>query len=311
VPGLEPKLLKLFSMLIQHKSVTKAAEQLYLSQSAVSKQLAKLRQIFDDPLFEHTSFGLQPTPKAKQLAPKLKQIGLMLEQVLQPEDFNPSLCQRTFEIELLETAYTLTFPHILPELLQQAPELSLNLNSWNNLSMQKLLDCELDLGICCLEYDPRSSQTMRQLPPNINSVELSRENSVALVREDHPLLTQDWGLDTFLAYGHINLLLTGIQHWLLDDVLAEYGRYRQIQISLADAFNAMDLCQRSELILCMPARYANNMLHQFKLKLLPIPVAMQPGSYVLAWHQHFEQDSAHQWLRQKIISSCQQFITLD
>lgn len=309
MPELEPKLLKLFAVLIQHKSVTKAAEQLFLSQSAVSKQLAKLRLIFADPLFEQSATGLQPTPKARQLAPKLKQISLMLEQVLQPESFSPALYQRSFNIELLETAYALTFAHILPQLLQQAPKLSFNLNSWNSQSMQKLQDCEVELGVCCLEYDPRSPQAMRQLPAELNFIELARENSVALVSKSHPLLKQKWDLDAFLNYGHINLLLTGMQHWLLDDVLTERGRSRQIHISLADAFSAMDICQRSELILCMPARYASSMQQHFELELLPIPLDMQAGSYVLAWHRHYEQDAAHKWLRQQLITNCQQLIT--
>ena len=69
-------LLNVLDVLLEEQSVTAAAARLHLSQSAVSKQLAKLREVFDDPLFERTSHGLRPTPRAKQLAPELRKAGV-------------------------------------------------------------------------------------------------------------------------------------------------------------------------------------------------------------------------------------------
>ena len=67
-------LLRVLEVLLEEQSVTAAASRLHLSQSAVSKQLAKLRETFDDPLFERTAHGLRATPRAMQLAPQLRQV---------------------------------------------------------------------------------------------------------------------------------------------------------------------------------------------------------------------------------------------
>lgn len=82
-------LLVCLKVLIEELSVTRAAARLCLSQSAVSKSLAKLREQFDDPLFVRTSYGLNATPKALFLKPKLDVLVNQLELLTQPAHFSP------------------------------------------------------------------------------------------------------------------------------------------------------------------------------------------------------------------------------
>lgn len=300
--SLDLALVKVFHGLLNHRSVSRAAMELHLSQSAVSKQLAKLREVFQDPLFVRNAHGLSPSPRALMLAPQFQELNQLLKQIIQPPSFQAADCQRRFVIDLLETAYPLALSQVMPHIIQYAPDVVINMRNWQHNSMEKLLNCDIDLGITCREFDPHSPLAMRHLPDGLKYAELARETSVALIRKDHPLLAgNQWGLQGFLQYGHINLLLTGIDHWLLDDVLAAKGEKRKISASIPDVYNAMSLCQQTDLILCMPARYANNMQSHFELELMPIPVDMKPGSYVLVWHQHYDQDPAHKWLRELII----------
>lgn len=82
-------LLVCLKVLLEELNVTRTAHRLCLSQSAISKNLAKLRTQFDDPLFVRHSHGLNPTPKALFLKPKLDILINQLEQITQPEIFSP------------------------------------------------------------------------------------------------------------------------------------------------------------------------------------------------------------------------------
>ncbi|SFC42295.1 DNA-binding transcriptional regulator, LysR family [Pseudoalteromonas denitrificans DSM 6059] len=299
---LDLNLLKVLEVLLEERNVTAAASRLNLTQSAVSKHLARLREMFSDALFERMAQGLKPTPRALELAPQLRHIIQQLEQLTRPAAFEPSLSQRQFHIHMLDTAYSLTFPFFMRHLLAQAPNVRLKTQSWNNKSLDKLLKCEIDMGIACREWDKRSPIHMKHIPPELNHVELMREHSLCLVREDHPALSGQWDLDTFLRYRHIHVSFGGVAHWLLDDVLKANNLHRDIAIDMPDFHSGMSLCEQSDLILCAPSRFVEKLAESFKLKVLEIPVKFEAGAYVLLWHKHFEQDSGHRWLRELIIN---------
>ncbi|PSW20821.1 LysR family transcriptional regulator [Photobacterium sanctipauli] len=296
-------LLRVLEVLLEEQSVTAAASRLHLSQSAVSKQLAKLRETFDDQLFERTAHGLRATPRAKQLAPQLRQVLQQLDQFTRPSHFDPSQSEREFRLHMVETAYSLTYPYFMPALLAQAPKVSVNAQMWGNNSEGMLLRCEIDMAICGVEWDERSPIHFDNIPPELRFVELARDRPVCLVREGHPLLQEDWNLDTFLKYRHLQVTFGGIDKWLLDDVLQLQQLKRDNAVTMTDFYSAMSLCEKSDLILCAPAKYAAHMVSNFALHTLEVPVDVVPGGYVLMWHRHFDLDPSHRWLRELIINN--------
>ena len=294
-------LLRVLEILLEERNVTAAALRLNLSQSAVSKHLAKLRETFDDKLFDRTATGLKPTPRAIELAPALRQVLQQMEELTRPAAFSPALSQRRFTIDMLETAYSLTFPYFMPQVLCDAPNVRINTQTWSKDSLDKLLGCEIDMGIACREWDERSPLHMKHLPEELNYIELLRDHPVCLVREGHPALDNPWDLGAFLHYRHLQVTFGGLQRWLLDDVLTLEHKTRDIAVDMPDFHSAMSLCEHSELILCVPAKHAARMAKHYRLVKLNVPVDLAPGAYVLLWHKHFDQDSDHRWLRQLIV----------
>lgn len=297
---LDLNLLPLLEVLLEEQSVTAAAQRLHLSQSAVSKQLTRLREAFDDPLFERTAYGLKPTPKALSLAPDLRQCLQQLDQFTRPTTFEPRLSQRQFRMALIETTYSLSFPFFMPTLLQQAPKISIKTQTWTADTLDKLRNCDIDLAIGCREWDERSPIQVRHLPSELNHIELVQDHSLCFVREGHPALEQVWNLEAFLKYRHLQVAFGGIEHWLLDDVLQMEGYKRDIAVNMTDFPSALALCEHSDLILCAPAKYALPMIKNHALVTLPQVVKLVPGSYLLMWHKHFELDPSHKWLRELI-----------
>jgi len=149
-------LLKTLHVLLQERSVTKTAERLCVTQSAVSKTLNKLREAFSDPIFLRSGKELQPTPKALELAEQLKPIMTNIDKMTFPDEFSPDTCERRFKFDMMEVAYTITLPEFMPSLLQTAPNIKLETNTWDQETMQRLLNCEVDFAIKCMEMDTRS-----------------------------------------------------------------------------------------------------------------------------------------------------------
>ena len=299
---LDFNLLQVLAILLEERSVTAAALRLNLSQSAVSKHLSRLRDMFSDQLFERTAQGLKPTPRVIALAPQLRSVLQQLEQITRPAAFEPATSQRRFSIHLLETAYALTFPFFMPTLLNQAPNTRLTTQNWSHDSLDMLLSCQIDLGITCREWDDRSPIHVRNIPSELNHAELLREVPVCLLRDGHPALSQKWDLAAFLDYRHIQVTFGGMESWLLDDALSLQGLSRDLVVNMTDFHSAMSLCEQSDLVLCAPARHAEKMAQHFNLKIKQVPIELEPGSYVLLWHKHFEQDLSHKWLREMIIN---------
>ncbi|MDA0142863.1 MAG: LysR substrate-binding domain-containing protein [Vibrio toranzoniae] len=294
-------LLLCLHVLIEERSVSKTAERLFLSQSAVSKQLTKLRSLFDDPLFERESKGLFPTPKATSLAPKIHQILLQVEQLTVPDIFEPKYSERTFNIDLVETAYTAIYPKFMPNALAEAPNITVNSTTWSSETFKRLLKREVDFGIGIFEHDERASTHIQNIPFELNYVELLQDYSVCLMRNDHPVLQEEWNLQAFLKHRHIQLVTGGVGDWLLLEVL----QAKQLQINKAanvsDITSAVKLCKQSDLLMCYPYNSVRDYIESGELVMKPIPIELVPGGLFLLWHRYFDSEPSHKWLRELIV----------
>ena len=293
-------LLVCLKVLTEELNVTRAANRLFLSQSAVSKSLAKLREQFDDPLFIRTSHGLKATPKTLFLKPKLDALTHQLDLISQPIEFNPTHSEYHFQIAAVESIYPLLLPHFLPTLFQLGPKLNISTHAWNNDTLKKLQLGELDLGIVGRDVDINDSLITMPLPSDITSEEICRDNQMCLVRQDHPVLQGDWSLDTYLSLRHVQVRYDGNDRWLLDYRLADIGRERDIAITVPDHNSAATLCTYTDFIFTAPSHFAHEMVKQRNLIALPLPLEFPPMAYTLLWSKERNTDQALTWLRELI-----------
>lgn len=294
-------LLLCLHVLLEERSVSKTAERLFLSQSAVSKQLTKLRALFDDPLFERESKGLFPTPKASSLAPKIHQILLQVEQLTVPDIFDAKGSERTFNIDLVETAYTAIYPKFMPNALSDAPNITVNSKTWSSETFKRLLKREVDFGIGIFELDERASTHIQNIPSELNYVELLQDYSVCLMRNDHPALEEEWDLQTFLKYRHIQLVTGGVGDWLLLEVLQSKQLKINKAANVSDITSAVKLCKQSDLLMCYPYNSVRDYIDSGELVMKSIPIDLVPGGLFLLWHKYFDSEPSHRWLRELIV----------
>ncbi|GAB7228955.1 LysR family transcriptional regulator [Vibrio rotiferianus] len=289
-------------VLLQERSVSRTAEKLFLSQSAVSKQLTKLRQEFDDPLFERESKGLLPTPKALALESKLQQILMQIDQLREPEEFDPENSTRVFHIDLIETAYTTIYPRFLPQALSCAPNVTLKSNDWSSNSIARLQRREVDFGVGIFEFDSRAKKHVETIPDSLSYTELMRDTPVCIMRKGHPALEEEWSLDTFLKYRHILVITGGISRWLLHEVLEMQRLHINNAVNMSDVSSAIKLCEKSDLLLTYPYRCIRIFEEASDIVIKPLPFELEPGAFFLLWNKQLDNDPSHKWLRELIVS---------
>ncbi|HCE3704367.1 TPA: LysR family transcriptional regulator [Vibrio parahaemolyticus] len=302
---LDLNLLVCLHVLLEHNSVSKASEHLNLSQSAISKSLARLRELFDDPLLERSGYGMEPTPKAKQLKPELVNLLFDIEKLTAPTTFDPEQSTRSFQMAVVESIYTLLFPNFIGEALSIAPKLTIDTCNWGSDTFEQLQKGELDFAITGKDLNPEDAERTLTPPKGIISAELYQDELCCIVNTEHPVLVQKWDLEAYISYRHIVTKYYKKERWLLDVKLAEKRLKRDVALYVPDFNSAAELCCHTELILTAPSLYANHVASLSNLKVIPLPFSLPPLSYTLFWHEKRESDLAHLWLKNLMISRCQ------
>ena len=285
-------LLVCLQALLEEKSVTSAAHKLNLSQSAMSKSLSRLRQITGDPLFTRTAHGLIPTPRALELQ---RELGPALENIwniVQPQAFNPAQCQRHFHIALPETANQLLFQKSLNTILEQAPEIKIQIRNLTRNDISLLPTGKQDLVIL-----PHDLDCGQHRISGLYCRSLYENTLVCLVRENHPCLQKEWGLESWLNMKHVGMGSINESISIVDKTLAGMKKARNIVIAVDDFHNATGICESTDLALVCTTLWAEYATSRYKVAMLPVPLDITPVTHELYWHERHHQDPAHRWLR--------------
>lgn len=304
---LDLNLLFTLQLLLQELSVSRAAKKLNVTPSTVSKSLGKLRDWFDDPLFVKTPTGLAPTPLTLSMEQDLNdwlQIGAQIAEKRTQESTKGIQFHLAIESPLLLT--------LLGELLQQIheryPQAKVKTSNWDYDSLEAIIRGDADIGFTGRESHPRSKESLDLLPYFVDYEVLFTDLPKVYLRDDHPALKQEWNLDTFLRYTHINILWEKSETWALDDVLEEQGLSRSSTLTMASFEQSLFMAAQSghEYITTAP-NYCEHYVKQLhpNLTSLPIPVEEEFKQklmipFTLIWHKRNAYNPKITWLRENI-----------
>ena len=172
-------LLYILQVLIDELNVTKAAQRLNVSQPAVSRSLARLREVFGDPLFVRTSHGLSLTARTESLAPFLTDILKGLENLIQPPEFAPLTSSRRFSLSTTDFGVLTVLPKVLDNFRHSAPNAVLEVKNWHEETSFELDSNEIDIAVAVLSKEP---------PNSVRSVKLDTDKMVCIARANHEQL---------------------------------------------------------------------------------------------------------------------------
>ncbi|HJY48917.1 MAG TPA: LysR substrate-binding domain-containing protein, partial [Stellaceae bacterium] len=196
---LDLNLLRVFDTLIEEHSVTRAGERLGLSQSAISHALNRLRYVLHDELFVRVADGMRPTPRAAEIAPRLREGLLQLQLALGPTEFVPERTERRFTIACGEYVGTVLVPGFIARVRGLAPNAELRIRPSNMGVTEALLAGRIDLAI----------GSFRRVPEPFVCETLFQETRVWVLSADHPVALGELTLERLASLSHLIISATG------------------------------------------------------------------------------------------------------
>lgn len=285
-------LLRSLKVLLEERHVSHAADKLNLTQSAVSRQLSQLRQVFADPLLIREGNTLIPTAKALQLETKLAHWFLELDDLLVEEVFEPAKWHGEFVLSSSDYVAQYILPDIVEALAIQAPNVSLQYRLWQPDLLPQLASSDIQLA---------SSMSPTQ-PEGVSSVQIGEDVPVCVMSNTHPLATQDsLNIIDLLAYAHIKVIGGGDKDSYVDEALAKLEKPRRFALKVPFFYAAaQSLCQ-SQHLLVIPEHIARNLKNHFSLIYKPLPITTPRHKYWLIWHAKYDNDPSHLWMRSLVL----------
>jgi LysR family transcriptional activator of mexEF-oprN operon len=282
-------LLVIFEALMFERNLTRVAEKLFMGQPAISAALARLRDLFDDPLLLRNGRAMEPTARAldilKELQPALDTIS---GAVSRAKEFDPSTSCDIFRIGLSDDAEFGLFPPLLTRLREEAPGIIVVVRRANFLLMPSLLASgEISVGI---------SYTT-ELPANAKRKKL-RDIGVKVLRGDKRPGTLT--LDDYCARPHTMVSFSGDLSGNIDLDLAKVGRARKVVVAVPQFSGLRALLAGTELIATVPDYAACALVEGCALRAEDPPFAIEPAELSMVWSGVHDNDPAERWLRSRI-----------
>lgn len=285
-------LLVIFEAILRERSVTRAGQRLGLSQPAMSHALNRLRHLTRDQLFVRTPQGMVPTPRGERLAEPVRHALLELRTALETDAFLPEEADQRFTIAVNNYAAIALVGPILQRIRALAPRLQLSFRPSGTLDIADMLDRgELDLAL--VSNAPRLSRFPVQ--------RLIEDDFVGLVRAGHPVLSGRLDAEHFAQLAHLTISSSGDDLSRLDEALAAQGLSRMVQTE-APYLSAGPVLTQSDMITVMARHIAEEFRRAYAVQLIELPVQPAPLIATMVWQGRFQDQPAHVWLRQTILS---------
>lgn len=283
-------LLVILETLMYERNLTRAAEKLFIGQPAVSHALARLRDLFDDPLLVRNGRALEPTVRAlailKELQPAMDTIS---SAVSRAKEFNPATSCDTFRIGLSDDAEFGLFPTLLNHILEEAPHAVIVVRRVNFLLIPTMLIAgEISVGV--------SYATV--LPANAKRKKI-REMRVKILRGDNRpgALT----LDEYCARPHALVSFSGDLIGKIDNDLAQIGRMRKVILAVPQFSGLRCILPNTEILAAVPDYAAAALIENTGLRADDLPFPIVTSDLSMVWGSVTDNDPAERWLRSRIV----------
>jgi DNA-binding transcriptional LysR family regulator len=288
---LDLNLLVTLEALLSERNVTKAAARLHLSQPAVSAQLNRLREEFDDPLLIPAHRGMTPTAKGLELLGPLRQALDQVRATLgEHRNFDPATASQVIHIACTDYMQATLALEIVADLRATAPGI--------RVALHHLAIDELESRMARGDVD-LALMTPQAAPQSLRARRLFDERYVLIGRRGHPALHDGMSVDQFAELEFVVVSLSGGGfRTSVDDALAALGKTRRVVLSAASFLAVPDAVIRSDLVALAPERLVRRRYEG--LILVEPPLHVEGFEVGMVWHERTHTHSVHRWVRERI-----------
>ncbi|MBO9647526.1 MAG: LysR family transcriptional regulator [Variovorax sp.] len=297
MPDIDLNLLPALNALLSEGNVAKAAERMGLSESAMSRTLARLREATGDQLLVRAGRGMVPTPHALALRDRVRELVRESSAVLQPAaaSMNPRTLERLFTIRAND-GFIEAFAHrLVARIAEDAPGVRLRFAPKPDKAVLPLREGLIDLDVGVLG----------ESGPEVRIQALYRDSFVAVVREGHPLLAEtDVTPERYAACDHVITSRHGRSAGPVDDALESMGLARNTAVVVPSFSTALSIAAATDMVALIPSSYFEHLRVRGALCSFPLPMPTEPITVSQMWHPRLDRDPAHRWLRGMVLKVC-------
>ena len=295
-------LLVALQVMLEECNVSRAAERLFVTQSAMSKTLGRLRDLLDDPLFTRSPHGMVPTPRAESLQAELACLLQGVQALVNEKAFEPSLYEGEFVIAIAEYIGVALLPALMEVLQAEAPGMQIKVLSRIEHQLEELEAGSLDFAVHMQRNHYGNEFTVESLggmPP------------ILLARQGHPLKNKTITWEALVEWPHVSLFIPDLEELAFMRQQTAFAHYEsQIKdvFETSHLFTAIEVIRRTDCLMTAPPFLASHPQLRSGLMSLPLPEGAEVNiDYMLVGHQRTANSAPHRWLRDKIMGIVDNF----
>lgn len=287
--ALDLNLFVALDALLDEGSVSGAAQRLHTSAPAMSRTLARLRRMLDDPILVRAGRVMVPTPRALAMKSRVHELVERGRGLMGPEEQpDPATLRRTFSVQMGDLLSHTIGARLVSRIRREAPGVTLRFVGDSHEDTDALRDGSIDVEV----------GQMARIHPETHIEPLFSDRMVGVVREGHELADKRVTLKRFAAAEHVVASRRGRLAGPIDDLLAEHGLRRRVAVCTPTALSSLHLVHASDLVGITPLVITRTTVAALELSTFEIPLDLPTLDLSLAWHPRYDADGAHQWLRQ-------------
>lgn len=292
---LDLNLLVVLDAMLTTRSVSKAAEQVFLSQPAASLALGRLRAYFDDELLVSAGRSMVLTPMAVELAQPVREVLLQLQTITRARpDFDPTRSTRRFTIESSDYVISVLLGDVVRRAAELAPHMQFDVRALSPQSPENLVN-----GVCEFLISPDFAAVTGH-----PAQDLFQDSFSCLVSKGHKAWRKGLGAEAYFQAGHVGVEWGGGRRVTFDTRMVAATRRTRRQDVIAPNFTLVpELLMGTDRIATLPTRLAQRLSTHFPVQVMPCPIAIPAFTERIHWHKYQEKDPALVWLRGLILDT--------
>ncbi|MEV2246127.1 LysR family transcriptional regulator [Streptomyces sp. NPDC049970] len=297
---LDLNLLTALDALLEEGSVAGAADRLHVTSPAMSRSLGRIRRATGDQILVRTGRSMVPTTRALAMRAQVHGLVQQAHQLLSAQtELDLATLERVFTVRWHDALTTACGAALITGAHRQAPRVRLRLTAEPGTDGPELRRGEVDL---------ESSSSVPTLP-DVRHRLVGRDRLVVAVRPGHELAEGPLSLERYAAAEHLTVSRRGSLRDPIDDALAELGLERHVAAAGPTAAFALQLALGSDLVVTVPDTVTRTARDQAGLVTLTPPLLLPDVPLYLLWHQRYDDDRAHTWLRDLATETIQALFT--
>jgi LysR family transcriptional regulator, nod-box dependent transcriptional activator len=302
---LDLNLLVALDALLREKNVTRAGERIFLSQSAMSGALQRLRDYFGDDLLVRAGRELELTPRAEALAGPIRDILLRIQAAVETEaTFDPSTAKRVFSIVMSDYCFVAFMREVVPRLQREAPGITCRIEPVDYSNVKRLDSGEVNF---CLLPDNAAPMTEANTSVSLRRTPLFTDDWVCAVWREHPSVGDSLSMEQYLALPHAFTDFGFGTSTVEDMIIKKDGLTIRIPLTYGGFSSLPFVLPGTSMIATIQRRLARVLETSLPIKTLASPVSLPPIQETLYWHERHDFEPGHVWLRNLFIDIARQF----